>query len=397
MEKTKNWKWTVYLMCLIQIGTGISIMGVISFLPLFMWDLGAQDAGQAAYWAGIISGVTPMMIAFSSPFWSIQADRHGPKKILLIVLGAVVLTTIPCAFVQTPWQILVLRLLQGLVGGFVPIGLSIVVLATPEKSIPWSMGYFQAAMTAGIMFGPLLGGFLADTLGYRMPFVIFGAAAAVCFLACLFLLPPVKAPPHAEESTSVVKEIVYFMKIPRVRLMTFMMFLVNFGITGIGPILPLYLQNMIGRDASVATLVGFIIFLSGGCEAFMSLNLSRFTTFVDIHRIIIYAAVFVGATFIAQYLMPNVWGLGFFRALTGLGMGLIAPSANSVVAASVPQDKRSTVFGVITSVTLLGNVAGPVFSGAIAQAVNFGAVFWTTAAAFFGAAILIERNFKKEA
>jgi DHA1 family multidrug resistance protein-like MFS transporter len=394
MEASKNWKRTVYLMCLIQVGTGISIIGVISFLPLFMWELGAQNAGQAAFWAGLISGVTPLMIALTSPFWAMQADKRGPKKILLVVLGSLLATTLPCAIAQTPEEVFILRLLQGLMGGIVPIGLSIVVLSAPEKKMPWALGYFQAAMTAGIMFGPLFGGFIADELGYRMPFIIFSAVAGLCFLACLFFLPNVQVPPKKEASSSVIHEILYFMKIPRVRLMTLLMFLVNFGITGIGPILPLYLQNDLHVTTDVATLVGFIIFLTGGCEAIVSLNLGRLARMVSIHKIIIYSTLFSGLTFVMQYLMATPWGLGFWRALTGFGLGLIAPAANTVIAGSVPPEKRSTVFGVITSVILMGNVAGPVISGAIANTVSFGAVFWTTAAAFFGAALLVVWNFK---
>ena len=156
----KNWKHVIYLVCAIQIGAGISMMGIMSFLPLFLSELGITDPGEAAFWAGIIIGVTPFMIAFSAPFWSIQADRRGPKTVMSIVLIAVVLSSFFSGITTAPWQLLLLRTLQGLVGGFVPIGLSIVVSVTPEEKTSWSMGYFQAAMVMGIMFGPLLGGAL---------------------------------------------------------------------------------------------------------------------------------------------------------------------------------------------------------------------------------------------
>ena len=68
-----------------------------------------------------------------------------------------------------------------------------------------------------------------------------------------------------------------------------------------------------------------------------------------------------------QYLMTTVAGLGFFRGITGLGMGFIAPCTNTIIAKSVPPEKRSIVFGVVSSVFLMGNVAGPVCSGAIAN------------------------------
>ena len=50
-------------------------------------------------------------------------------------------------------------------------------------------------------------------------------------------------------------------------------FLCNFGITGIGPILPLYIKDMLGGGSEIiATIVGIIIFLAGGASALCSLS-----------------------------------------------------------------------------------------------------------------------------
>ena len=50
-----------------------------------------------------------------------------------------------------------------------PIGLAIIVLITPENKVPWAMGLYQASMVMGLVFGPLMGGLVADFLGYRAP------------------------------------------------------------------------------------------------------------------------------------------------------------------------------------------------------------------------------------
>lgn len=393
----KSWKSIVYLVCAIQVGAGISMVGVMSFLPLFLSELGLSDPGEAAFWAGLITGVTPFMIALSAPFWSIQADRRGPKVVMTIVLSAVLLSSLASGLSTAPWQILIFRTLQGLVGGFVPIGLSIVATVTPEHKTSWAMGYFQAAMVMGIMFGPLLGGTIADTFGYRTPFFFFAFLAFLCLLSVQFFLPPIHRKGAGKDRSSTFSQILYFMKIPRVRIMTFMQFLCNFGITGIGPILPLYLKQMIGTSSDmVATIVGFIIFISGGCSAFMSLNVGRITERIRPHRLLIGATFFVGFTFLMQYMMSSVSGLGFWRAVTGLGMGLIAPCTNTIIARSVPPEKRSIIFGVVSSIFLMGNVAGPVCSGALARWLGYPSVFWSTAIAFWLAACVIVWNFRKE-
>lgn len=282
MERNTGWKRIVYLMCAIQVGAGIAMIGVMAFLPLFLGEIGVTDAGEAAFWAGLISGVTPFMIALSAPFWSIQADRRGPKLVMSIVLAAVTLTAFLCAVSTSPWQVFIFRFLQGLVGG-------------------------------------------------------------------------------------------------------------------IGPILPLYIKDMLGGGSEIiATIVGIIIFLAGGASALCSLSTGAVTARVSLPRLLTAATVFVGLTFIMQYMMTNVWGLGFFRAVTGIGMGFIMPVANTLIAQAVPSEKRSIVFGVVSSVVLMGNVAGPVCSGALAMVCGYAAVFWSTAVAFLAAGIVVYINFKDE-
>lgn len=97
-----------------------------------------------------------------------------------------------------------------------------------------------------------------------------------------------------------------------------------------------------------------------------------------------------------QYHMHTVESLGFWRAITGMGMGLIAPCTNTIIAKSVPPEKRSIVFGVVSSIFLMGNVAGPVCSGALARWLGYPSVFWSTAIAFWLAACVILWNFRKE-
>lgn len=77
-------------------------------------------------------------------------------------------------------------------------------------------------------------------------------------------------------------------------------------------------------------------------------------------------------------------------------MGFIMPVANTLIAQAVPNEKRSIVFGVVSSVVLMGNVAGPVCSGALAMVCGYAAVFWSTAVAFLAAGIVVYINFKDE-
>lgn len=388
-----SWKRIIYLICIIQIGGGITIIGVLSFLPLFLIELGLHNPGEAAMWAGIVSGVTPCMVALSAPYWSRKANQLGPRKVMMFILFTLMVTVGACAFTQTPSQLLVLRILQGVVGGYVPIGLAIIVLITPEEKVPWAMGLYQASMVMGLVFGPLMGGLAADLLGYRAPFFVFSGLTGICLLGIYFLMPNLQFKHKVDAQESQISLIKSFLMIPRVRLLVAMQFLCNFGITGIGPILPLYIKHyMAVNDEFVATIVGIIIFGAGLFSALASISIGKVTQRLTMPRIIFTATWAVGSLFILQYLMPSIWGLGVFRAIAGFFMGFITPIANTLISKAVPVERRGIVFGAVSSVAMMGNVLGPVITGVIARAFGYGAVFWSTATIFFVASWFVYRN-----
>ena len=136
--KTMHWRALVYLLAVIQMGAGSIIIGVLSFIPLFIQDLGVADQGAAATWAGLVAGVTPLMVALSAPFWSRKAHQYGPKPIMMAILITLGLATLAAAFAQSPGQLLVCRTIQGLVGGYVPIGLLIITWMVPDDHVDLS-------------------------------------------------------------------------------------------------------------------------------------------------------------------------------------------------------------------------------------------------------------------
>ena len=245
----------------------------------------------------------------------------------------------------------------------------------------------------GLVFGPLMGGLAADLLGYRAPFFVFSGLTGICLLGIYFLMPNLQFKHKVDAQESQISLIKSFLMIPRVRLLVAMQFLCNFGITGIGPILPLYIKNyMAVSDEFVATIVGVIIFGAGLFSALASISIGKVTQRLTMPRIIFTATWAVGSLFILQYMMPSIWGLGIFRAIAGFFMGFITPIANTLISKAVPIERRGIVFGAISSVAMMGNVLGPVISGGIARAFGYGAVFWSTAAIFFVASWFIYRN-----
>lgn len=131
------WKRLVYIIAAIQVGMGITIIGVVAFIPLFLTsEMGVHDPGEAAFWSGLISGVTPFFVAFSTPVWTMQAQKYGEKAAMAGILFLLSIIVFANTFVRTPMEFLILRILQGMTGGFVAIGMALVMNVTPKEKLP---------------------------------------------------------------------------------------------------------------------------------------------------------------------------------------------------------------------------------------------------------------------
>lgn len=64
--------------------------------------------------------------------------------------------------VQNVWQLLLLRMLQGVFAGFISNSNALVATETPKTNSGQALGTIASATTAGTLLGPLVGGALTS-------------------------------------------------------------------------------------------------------------------------------------------------------------------------------------------------------------------------------------------
>jgi EmrB/QacA subfamily drug resistance transporter len=100
-----------------------------------------------------------------------MGDLFGRKR--LYILGFILFTVglVLCSLSQSILQLILFRIVQG-AGGAIIMGLSfaIVTEAFPGEERGKALGIMTAVMLAGPLTGPVLGGFLLDTLNWRSLF-----------------------------------------------------------------------------------------------------------------------------------------------------------------------------------------------------------------------------------
>jgi MFS family permease len=93
--------------------------------------------------------------------------------------------SVAMAVVPNVYWLVILRAITGLFGGSMAAASALVASTTPREKIPYAMGILMMAIFGGSAFGPLIGGLMADALGYRS---IFYVVAAVYFAGGLIVL-----------------------------------------------------------------------------------------------------------------------------------------------------------------------------------------------------------------
>src|SRR5262245_18292420 len=134
------------------------------FLPLLVRQLGVSDPRAVAIWSGVLIGLGPASAALASPLWGRVADRIGGRLLLVRTVFGFALINLLCALSTDIWQLAVLRLVMGTLGGFTAVALALASLSAPPEYLTRAIALAQSTQILGLMVGPPLGGLLADQL-----------------------------------------------------------------------------------------------------------------------------------------------------------------------------------------------------------------------------------------
>ncbi len=396
-----EWKKSFIIMWCAQFIGMSAITGLISFLPLYVSHLGIVEESSVALWSGLLIGASSFAAAIANPYWGALADRKGRKPMTEKVLFMFGLIMIGMSFAANVYQLFALRIFQGLCGGFVAASTALVTSLTPKEKIPFMVGMFQTAMIAGGAVGPMIGGFIADSFGYRQPFIVFGLLCFITLAVIHFAIQEVFQPAPQKEKTSIRKTFADLWSLADLKLMLVIQFLSQFAIQSIGPILPLYIQSLSANTANLASISGTIIAIGGVSSAIASASMGQLCHRFSYRQILITAALLGAISFIGQLAAADIVMLGFMRAINGLCIGAMIPSSNTIITFLIPESKRGAAFGATSSASLMGNVLGPLCAGLSAMVFGLHAIFWITAALFIVIMLLIffkiQANYEPEA
>jgi MFS family permease len=146
------------------------------------WTISAYAAGQ--------------IVAF--PIAGGLADQHGRKRTLQVAILVFSLASLACGMAQGIVMLIVFRFVQGLAGGaFIPAATGIIADHFPRDR-DRAIGLFASIVPIGAIAGPIVGGLIVETVGWRWIFFVnvpLGAALLVIVAAKVGESAHRRAPP----------------------------------------------------------------------------------------------------------------------------------------------------------------------------------------------------------
>ncbi len=389
------WRRNLYILMISQFLVMGAMTMVLPFIPLYLHGMGMTDLNQTQLWTGMIFGINYLSALLVAPLWGRLADKYGQKMMILRSGFGMLIVNILCGFATSPVHLLLLRLLNGAVSGFVPATVSLIATNTPKERSGYALGMIQSATVAGAIVGPFLGGILAELLGYQMIFYLTGTVIVIATLVVLFTVKEQVVTTKREQRISFFADASRILNLRPLVVLFSVGFMVQFAISGLMPQMPLFISQLGAPGGRIAFFAGLVTAITGVADMIASPILGRLGDKYGSYRVMFFALLGAIVFSIPQAWVDSVWDLLSLRFLLGLCIAGIIPSLNALIRRFAPDGLESASFGYSNSANFLGTMLGSISAGYLSGLIGIRGLFLMTAGLFFMGIVLLHISLKQ--
>jgi MFS family permease len=353
--------------------TIVAMTLLLPFLPLYVEQLGVTDHAAIAEWSGIAYGATFFSAALTAPVWGWLADLYGRKLMLIRASLGMAIAMSLIGMAHNVYELVALRLLAGLLGGYSSGSTILVAAQTPKARSGWALGVLASGVMAGNLVGPLVGGVLPPLIGIRSTFLMAGAIIFITFLGTTFLIREERRPRKTGSGKSRGSWSLIPDKRPIVAMLATGMLLMLANMS-IEPIITVYVAQLV--EPSRVTFVAGLVMSAAALGAILSSSyLGKLADRVGHWAVIIGCLAVSALLLIPQAFVASGWQLIGLRFLMGLSLGGLLPCIASVIRHNVPESIAGGILGYSVSSQYTGQVVGPLAGGFVGGHIGMRAVF----------------------
>lgn len=371
------WERNLRVLWLAQLVAMIGMSACIPFLPLYVRTLGASEA-EAPFWSGLIYAAPFVMSSMLTPLWGALGDRYGQKSMVVRAIAGLAVSMTLMGFATNVWWLLILRVFQGAVSGFVASNNAFVSATTPTEHVGKSLATLQTSIAAGSVLGPFLGGAISDAYGAEY---VFYAVGILCLASMAIIIRFITEEPRGTKpgQTRVVAGMRIAMRDSDLRLLLLIVLITQAALVIPQPIVPYYIQELGAPQRWLSTITGVIVSMVGVCSIVSSRWWGARSDRLGYQPTMRTASLIVLGGMLAQAFVPSWEWLFPVRTVIGLASGALIPLVYGELARRSPMGRKGGIMGIASSATLMGNLLGPLLCSAIAPWIPLPWVFVTSA------------------
>ncbi|VVE64869.1 MFS transporter [Pandoraea anapnoica] len=370
---------------------GLSML--LPFLPLYVKQLGVAPESAVIQWSGVAFSATFLGTAVTAPIWGHLADRFGRRPMLIRAAVGMVIVTSLIGIAHNVYQLVALRLLTGLIGGYASASTVMIGTQAPRDRAGWALGVLSTGALAGNLTGPLIGGLLPPLLGIRGTFFACAGMISITALLTVFGVredfdrtcdskrkaTPGTTAPMPRARVGIIAAILFT---------GMMVLLANMSIE---PIITVYIGQL-GVDGAHLTRVAGVVMASSALGSMLTAaKLGALADRVGSWRVIVGCLIATALVMIPQAFVTEWWQLAVLRVLMGMTLAGLLPAIGKLARHAVDERSTGKLLGYLQSAQFSGQVIGPIIGGQIAVMFGLPAVFFMTAILLVLCSVLANR------
>lgn len=386
----ETWKRTVYISLVCVFCTAFGVSQLAPILPLYFHDLGVQTPEAMSLWSGLATGATYIIVCLAAPFWGRVADKKGRKITLIRSSFGMALCNVLIAFQTTPEGVVLIRLVQGLVSGFYSASITLIASESPIERTGWALGLLASANLAGSLIGPLLGGYIADTVGIRNDFIIVGTLMGLAGVLATIFIHENYVPQPNPEKLSIRKLKEQIPEFNSIVALCVASFIYAICIMSLQPVISVYIKGIVPSDTENLAFIAGAVFSAMGIAQLMSSSpLGKLVDKIGPRKVLVVSLIYVGILNIPQAYVSDVYQLAMIRFLQGFGLGGMLPALNTYLSSKTPREFTGQVFSYNQSCLFFGYFLGSVGGASLMAWLGFTTLFWVSSGLFIISALWI--------
>jgi len=392
----------------------LSLFGDLTLYTVLVTQLDKVELSLAAI--GIMLSVNRLIRIPLNPLIGRLIDHWGRRRLFIIGMLLGVLTTASYGVVSKFWPFLIVRLLWGIAWTCIYVsGMAMVLDVSTRSNRGRLTGIFNAWLWAGFALAPLVGGFLVDTIGFRLAMLACASLTLIGLIVAVGALPETSKWVNdgmQSEPQQTLNLRHYFQDSPRklkrllsnknnLIIVSFLLLITKFA--GEGVVLSttsLLIQQHFGSNVTLGDLTLGVASAGGMLLAVRSLlagasgPLTGYLSDSGIGRWTVITGSLVlgmvGFSLLSYATSPSV-------ILLGIVLGAVSGgSALTVLAAQLgdltPAGKEGLTIGFFATVGDIGSAAGPFLAFALLSIVDLRFVYLLCGLAFLIGLMLIGYN-----